>query len=356
MRTRSKRSRCTNRKRARAAALALVVGALSPALVQADFVPGFLYVSDTSPAPCFDGGPPDQIWEVNPRTGESRVFATLPPGFCGGFQGLAFTPDGQYLRVGSFWDSQVLQIDGDGNFSVALGPEDGLNPPNGFNGLAYDAEGNFFVSTVLPSRILKFPADGGPPSVFANRQDGIESGPALAFAPAGELYATNFSGDTIRFQPDGDGDIFTTISGVSIAVDASNNVYLRNAHGLYRFINGDPADAELMLNWPPELDGVTGTITVSPDQQTLMYVALNEVRRIDLLTGAMTELLDIPGYGAGHGSVFYVPEPNAVLTVSAIAFVVARGRRVAGRKCRVSRQEDSRCDVRKLWEGASRRN
>lgn len=179
-------------------------------------------MSDTSPAPCFDGGPPDQIWEVNPQTGESRVFATLPPEICGGFQGLAFTPDGQYLRVGSFWDSQVLQIDGDGNFSVALGPEDGLNPPNGFNNLAYGAAGNFFVGTVLPTRILKFPAEGTPPTVFANRQDGIIGSTSLSFAPTGALYATVFDGGlTYRFDPDGGGEQFTSITGISVIIQST---------------------------------------------------------------------------------------------------------------------------------------
>ncbi len=298
----------------------------------AGFVPGYLYVSDTSPAACFDGGPPDQIWEVNPETGESRLFATRPPGFCGSFQGLAFTPDGQRLRVGSFLDSQILEIDGDGNFSVALGPEDGLNPPSGFNNLAYDADGNFFVGTVLPDRVLKFPADGSPRTVFANRQDGITGSTSLAFGPTGELYVTVFSGPTYRFQPDGEGELLTSLAAVSVVVDANKNAYLWNPHGLYRLPADDPDAPELVVAWPPDIDGFPGSLALSLDQQSLLLTASNLVRRIDLVTAEITTLPDIPGYGAGHGSALYVPEPNSALTSTIFAIMLIRVRRVAVRQ------------------------
>lgn len=141
-------------------ALFSVVG-VSP--VRAEFVPGYVYVADSAVPPCFDGGPPDRIWEVDPATGESRVFATIPEEFCGGLTGLTFTPDGQYLRASAAIAGSILEIDGAGNVGVALDREDGLVFPIGASNLAYDRAGNFWVGDFFPARVLRFPSASGPP-------------------------------------------------------------------------------------------------------------------------------------------------------------------------------------------------
>ena len=42
--------------------------------------------------------PLDQIYEVDPVTGQRRLFYTSPPNLCGDITGLAFTPDGLHLK------------------------------------------------------------------------------------------------------------------------------------------------------------------------------------------------------------------------------------------------------------------
>ncbi|MBI5866595.1 MAG: hypothetical protein HZB38_19180 [Planctomycetes bacterium] len=85
--------------------------------VRAGFVPGRLYVSGSA-GPC-EEGPNQAVFEFDPVTRESRMFAQLPEPICGFMTGLAFTPDGSRLRA-SVWDSSsIVEIDGDGNISVA---------------------------------------------------------------------------------------------------------------------------------------------------------------------------------------------------------------------------------------------
>jgi hypothetical protein len=283
----------------------------------ADFVPGFLYVSDPSPTPYQDGGGLDRIWEVNPQTGDRRVFARIPAEYTGGVTGLTFTPDGGYLRASALFANKILELDGDGNVGVALDASDGLHGPTGLNNLAYDAAGNFYVATIGPPQILRFPAGGGPASVFADPGDGLSDSASISIAPTGELYAAVVSSPrTIRLSPDGESELFTDIYGMSVTVDSRNDVYLAGVAGLYRFANGNSAVPELLTSW--DFEPSFGSIAISPVGGHLVFANLGRLRVVKLDDGRMESLPGLPGGSAGAGSVFYVPEPSvAVLTVIA---------------------------------------
>src|SRR5262245_36429833 len=179
----------------------------------AEFVPGRLYVSGGISF-CEKGGKleDDCIYEFDPLTGESRVFATLPEGLCGMLGGVTFTPDYSRLRVSAYSRSSILEIDGDGNVSVALGPQDGIGSPLGGNNLAYAPNGDFYVSEF--TRILRFPASGGPGELFADFFDGVRRFGPLAIAPDGNVYfgpAGLQEREILRFTPDGEGSVFDVL-------------------------------------------------------------------------------------------------------------------------------------------------
>src|SRR5262245_6030541 len=63
----------------------------------AEFVPGDVYVAESSVESC--GNPPGRIYRIDPVSGESSIFAQIPISMCGFLFGLAFTPDGSKLRA-----------------------------------------------------------------------------------------------------------------------------------------------------------------------------------------------------------------------------------------------------------------
>ena len=167
-----------------AAALAVIVLAI-PARGQ--FIPGHVFVSQARDEPCnFPSVANDRIWEIDPETGEFRLFVELPhQEFCALLSGLTFTPDGTRLRASAWARHAILEFDSEGNFTVVLDLFDGIAFPGGFNNLAYDEDGNFYVVNSFGNGLLRFPADGGPRTVFADRADGVIVGGAIAAIVAG---------------------------------------------------------------------------------------------------------------------------------------------------------------------------
>lgn len=296
-------------------------GVLAPVrTAKAEFLPGYLYVSDPRVETCGNpNSPRDQIWEVNSQTGESRVFATLPDEFCGGLFGLAFTPDGQFLRASAFLASTILEIDGDGGVRVALGPSDGIGGPQGSNNIAYDALGNFYVGNLSPRRLLRFSAAGGPPEVVLNASNGLTGSLSLAPGPDGSLWAAELAtlDDQLwRIRPDGTIDTFAlgNAGGISIAIDLANNVYLHSGLlGIYKIPNGDYESMFLLTDRPFG----QGTILVSPLDGALFVVAGSTLNRVDPITGDVTTVGQIPSDDAGFGAAFYIPEPSTMLALAA---------------------------------------
>lgn len=159
------------------------------------FVPGHVFVAESTGKLCQNQEiyGHDRIWEMDPQTGEATLFVQIPEEMCGFLTGLAFTPDGSRLRASSFMQSWILEFDSQGNMTIALDVSDGIACPWGFNNLAYDADGNFYVANQCTRNILRFPSGGGPPTVFADAADGVDDLEAIAFAADGDLYvARNF--------------------------------------------------------------------------------------------------------------------------------------------------------------------
>lgn len=305
-------------------ALFSVVG-VSP--VRAEFVPGYVYVADSAVPPCFDGGPPDRIWEVDPATGESRVFATIPEEFCGGLTGLTFTPDGQYLRASAAIAGSILEIDGAGNVGVALDREDGLVFPIGASNLAYDRAGNFWVGDMFPPRVLRFPVTGGAPDVILNSSNDLVDLAAMAPDRSGDMWVAQHElSPPNLYRISAEGTVQPLhVNGTNpraIAADHFGNVYIHSGLlGVYLLPNGDPTLPILLA-----VDVPVGSLALSANQRQLYVVGVNELAVVDLPSGDIADMWDIAGSNAGEGMAVFVPEPTTLALVTG-ALLVLRTRR-----------------------------
>ncbi len=296
----------------------LILGVLAAAPIgqaRGEFVPGHVYVAATSPEGCFlPFYANDRVWDIDPVTGESSILGEVPDELCGFMQDLEFTPDGTGLRASERFIHSVLEFGPDGNVAVALDASDGLAQPDG---LAYDAEGNFYVTVVSPPRILKFPADGGPATVFADESDGLGSFGKLAFAPNGDLYYGRVSpAQILRFTPEGTGELFDTLPGAieCLSTDAQGHLFVLTG-GLYRYDVGD-ANSQVLLAAGFETGPVV-SIAASPDGSSVYMATDHQLLSFDAVTGSMTTLAEVPDDPLamswfGSGIAVYVPEPSAL--------------------------------------------
>ncbi len=305
-------------------ALLSVVG-VSPA--RAEFVPGYAYVADGAIPPCFDGGPPDRIWEVNPQTGESRVFATIPPQYCGGLTGLTFTPDGRHLRASAAIAGSVLEVDSDGNVGVALDREDGLVFPIGASNLAYDRAGSFWVGDFFPARVLRFPSASGPPETVLDGSNSLVDVAAITSSRSGtmwiaqaerrlpNLFRVSSEGDVTPLHLDG-------LLPVSIAVGDAEMLYVHSGNfGVFKVPGGDPDQTTLLAD-----DDLPGdSLALSIDGSRVFVAGVNEFVVVDVLSGDVLLRSDIAGSNAGTGIAVYVPEAATLMLVPG-AFMALRSR------------------------------
>lgn len=305
-------------------ALLSVVG-VPPA--RAEFVPGYAYVADSAIPPCFDGGPPDGIWEVNPQTGESRVFATIPPQYCGGLTGLTFTPDGRHLRASAAIAGSVLEIDGDGNVGVALDGEDRLVFPIGASNLAYDSAGNFWVGDFFPTRVLRFSSDGGPAETILDGTDSLVDVAAIARSRSGDVWIAQAERTPPNLFRVNTEDKVTPLFldgllPVSIAADHAETLYVHSGNvGIFRIPEGDPDQTELLTN-----DDLPGeSLALSIDENRIYVAGVNEFAVVDALSGEVLLRSGLSGSNAGTGIAVYVPEPATLGLVSG-ALVLLRTR------------------------------
>jgi len=310
--------------------LILVAGWMAVVLastVRGQFVPGHVFAAQSTGKMCQlqDKYGHDRIWEIDPKTGEATLFVEIPDEMCGFLTGLAFTPDGTRLRASSWLRSEILEFDSEGNMSVALDSSDGIACPWGFNNLAYDAEGNFYVVNECPHSILRFPADGGAATVFADQADGVGSGGAIAFAADGDLYFTNDFLEGIgilgRISPDGNASLFDTFPGIvrpqTLTADESGNVYVGiGGAEIFRYDAGKPDSKELLV------DGTwisRHSMTMSPDE-TLIYLHWGgRLFGIDVVDGSFTTLADFsdpPFLGSTAGIAVVPIPPPPIPTVS----------------------------------------
>jgi len=303
----------------------------------AEFVPGHVFVSFPAGKFCGGGGASwDQIWEIDPKTGESSLFVELRGEDCGYVSGLAFTPHGSRLRASLLLKNQIVEFDSEGHMTVLYDSTDGINGPLGFNNLAYDRQQppSFYVLNASAGNILRFPPDGSPPTVFADSGDGILGRGAIAFAPDGDLYFANLSGGWYlqRITPEGDGFLFENygnlICPVAVTADDAGDVYigLTRANGqgdLLRYHAGDPASKEVLATGFPFI--LTWVMTMSPDQ-SLIYAATvtDALYGFNPTTGATTFLaqVDVSSDLSPEGIAVVPPAPSMIPAVSTWGLVV----------------------------------
>jgi len=174
--------------------LGIVVTASEGIPAWGDFFPGYIFVSDPTGKQCTfpEQYGWDQIWEIDPETGEVTLFAELTYEDCGFVAGLIFTPDGSRLRVAQVYKHRMLELDSEGKFTVLYDQYDGIAAPFGYNSMAYAPDGSFFVS--VQGAILRFPTGSESAKVFADDSQQFLDFGSIAIDPLnGDLYfGSNF--------------------------------------------------------------------------------------------------------------------------------------------------------------------
>lgn len=271
-------------------AIAVATGCALPA--RGEFVRGNIYVTVSTGEPsCFEFGDPSAIVEINPETGDMRVFAHSDDHEMCVPSGLRFTPDGEHLLLLEWWWSTVLSFDADGSSEILYGPEDGLDSPMGANGLAFDAQENLYVVNRFEP-ILRFPADGGIAEPFASLGNG-----ALDFAANGDLFhalSTSGSGPIIRIDPNGVGIVFDDPPGTasSLAFERAGNLFAASGNSVYRYDNADPRTRRVLASG--FLHGGVLPIAASGDGLAIYVAEIpGLVHAVDPKEGTITPIADI---------------------------------------------------------------
>jgi sugar lactone lactonase YvrE len=122
-----------------------------------------------------------QVLRVNPRTGESSVFAIIPGGANAGPNVLTFDKHGNVYISDSFqgiiWKTRPLGGDPVAWVTSPLLATTGV-PPFGANGLAFNKRGNaLFVANTGNDQVIKIPVSAGvpgDPEVFVNSVNGAD--------------------------------------------------------------------------------------------------------------------------------------------------------------------------------------
>ncbi len=269
---------------------------------------GNVFVAESSNRFCHEPPDysPDRIWELNPATGEVKLIAEIPVSDCTFLTGLAFTPDGTRLRASALLRNEIWEFDSEGNWTTVLDASDGIACPWGYNNLAYDAEGNFYVANDCGGNILKFPADGGPGTVFTSGTGSLD---ALAFAADGDLYFTtilNNSERLMRVTPEGTVTEFDNYGSLTRAAaltsDRSGNIYvaLTQGGGLVKYEAGNSASKETIATIAC---GTQCSMTMSPDQSQIYFHRGGKLFGVNLINGTNTLLANYvtPPFGFTGG-------------------------------------------------------
>ncbi len=291
------------------------------------FVRGHIFVAISRSEPCDFGGR-EWIVEIDPDSGAWSIFADSDDGLCV-VTGLRFTPDGSRLLAASgghispvFDGGWIQAFNPDGSSEIILDASDGLFAPVGSNCLAFDRVGDLYVVSAENSRILRFPHDGSPATVFADSGDGIDGRGSLDFSPSGDLfYATNFGGVTLRINPAGQASVFERPGGfTTIAIDVRGNLFAAGGSTVFRYDGPDPDPRTRRLLTNEFNSCCDAAIALSPDGQTVYFAGTpGRVYAIDPDTGASSliadfgELLADGGGGGGPtGATVYAPDPDQI--------------------------------------------
>ena len=272
--------------------LAVVGFASLAAPVRAQFVDGDLYVSGYGSA----------IYRVEPGSWNVTPFADASDGL-NGVSASVLSPAGTLL-CSNYSNSTVLEFDSAGNGAVLYDSADGLNGPFGESGLAYDANGDLYVSNFGAGQILRLPAGGGGSSVFADGADGIFYPDGLAFAANGDLYVANRgSNDVLKIDPAGNATLFDSLPAepYSIVIRGNGDIYVATyiVPSIYRYPGGDPAQRTLLLDTPG--NSSNPAIQLSLDETKLYFTsyASGNLIEVDAEDGSWTEVVPVGGLPGG---------------------------------------------------------
>lgn len=291
---------------------------VSPA-AKADFIPGRLYVLGANIRGCAPLGGPALLVEFDPATGQSQVVANYADSiYCGGFGDLTFTPDGSRLLATEFLRSDILSLDSAFAPTPIYDQSDGISGPAD---LAFDPFGNLYMSMSGSQRILRVPAGGGAPELFASVIDGHG---ALAASPSGDLfYATLGERTMLRFTPEGQMSTFGDApSGVFSLVSASNGDLFAYCYtGIFVCRGGQSGQFDLLS--PLVTASGLVDLAISSDQSTLFALRWSsQIWTVDVASGVSHLVAELPEFAMqnylGASMAYYVPEPS----LGASAFVL----------------------------------
>ena len=141
---------------------------------------GFLYVSDTLT---------NRIFKIDPRNNH-QVTLFKKGAELGRPNGLLFNPKTRHLMVAAFQKGQILEIDDSGNAHVL---KRGISTPDG---MALDAEGNLFVSSLERGEVYRIPFFGrGELSIYLS---GLNTPADISYDPAKkEMLIPSSRGQTV---------------------------------------------------------------------------------------------------------------------------------------------------------------
>jgi streptogramin lyase len=264
--------------------LVAIVSLAAPA--RAQFVDGDLYVSSFTN---------NAIYQVEPGTWNVTTFTGASSGINGPSAKLV-TPAGTML-CSSYWNDEIVEIDGGGNGTVLYDSSTGLVGPFGENGLAYAANGDLYVSDYYSQQIRRFPAGGGPSNVFADAATGINEPDGLAFASNGDLYVANrYTYEVWKFDSTGAGSAFDHLPDdpYSLVFRGNGDLYVGTVGTparVYKYAGGDAAQRTELASFPNN-SGVA-SLQLSPDQTKIYFTSngAGNLIEVDADSGAWTEVL-----------------------------------------------------------------
>lgn len=284
----------------------------APVLAQPNdtgFVPGHLFtVRYGGGGEMCSANVKNWVDEIDPLTGERWELADRADGLCG-ISGLRFSPDGQRLRVLSFWNARVAEIDSAGTVTTAHDGTDGIGGPVGSNGLCWDRAGNFYVSDYYFYALLKYPADKPPKTTVKNA-----AYYTLTSGPDGNVYLSLSGGYIYVLDAHGRIRRFGDLTDVAcIELDPLGNLFVATnladceGYAIHAYTGVDSASARLVTTG--FTCGNFFAFTFGEDPNTLYATDADGVYALDVPTGAITTIrqsADLSVY-TGAGIACYVP-------------------------------------------------
>ncbi|MFK7779371.1 MAG: GEVED domain-containing protein, partial [Gimesia sp.] len=258
-------------------------------------------------------GPDGNLYVASSDTGEilrydGQTGAIIGSGVFASGSGLveprfiAFGPDGDlYVADSGFLRDRILRFDGlTGAYIPQAGTasdafvergEGGMGKPSG---IAFDADGNLYVSSLSTNEILKFDANGdvvpGGPFIAAGT-GGLANPRGLTIGPDGLLYVANGATESVlRFDPV-TGDFIDNYT-FNATIQLPNGITFGPDNNLY-IIDTD-------LGTVLKFAGPLGTTTPQVITDTAIIVASNGVDYGDSPASFPNLLVDVHGQGPRH--------------------------------------------------------